>query len=102
MDNIKFEITEVKKCGNLNQYDVIVILNDVPLIHRIFNGGSVVPLSAYDSGEFDLFTCGCGVPGCAGFHAEVIQNKTETTVKWQFPSGDSYSVEKLEYEFDRV
>lgn len=104
MDKINFEITEITpiKNTNLKDYDVRVILNEKPLGHVIFNASEVVPAGRFHFAEFDLFTCGCGVAGCAGFMTSVIQNKTEKSVKWIFPTDKSYKVEKLEYEFDRV
>jgi len=103
MDQIKLEVTQIKNCekSSIKQYDISVILNKVALGHVIFNGEEVIPASKIDAIEFDLFTCDCGVPGCAGFHTSIIQKKTENTVKWIFPTDKSYSVSKLEYEFDR-
>jgi hypothetical protein len=103
MDKIEFtigEITEIKN-SNIREYDVQVILNGTVLTHQIFNAGDVVPTSRFDFAQFDLFTCGCGVAGCAGFFTRVIHQKTNNSVKWTFPDDNSYIVEKLEYEFDR-
>jgi hypothetical protein len=104
MDKIQLAITEITPCdkSSLKEYDVQVIFNGVALKHNIFNAGPVVPASRFDFAEFDLFTCSCGIAGCAGFHNQVVQNKTADTVKWTFPDDKSYSVDKLEYEFDRV
>jgi hypothetical protein len=104
MDKINFELTEVTpiKNTNLKDYDVRVVLNGTALGHVIFNTDTVVPAARFNFAEFDLFTCGCGVPGCAGFHTSVIQKKTDNSVKWTFPTDKSYNVEKLEYEFDRI
>lgn len=104
MDKIQFSLTEVKpfKKSNLKDFDVKVVLNGQTLKHSIFNGCQVVAASRYDFAEFDLFTCSCGVSGCAGFHIEIIQNKTGDKVKWTFPDDKSYAVEKLEFEFERV
>lgn len=104
MDKIKFQITDVAPCEKtkIMLYDVEVVLNDKPLGHRVFNGVNVIPASKFDFAEFDLFTCGCGVAGCAGFHTEVIQNKKEKAVQWTFPNDQSYNVNKLIYEFERL
>jgi hypothetical protein len=104
MDKINFNITEIKPIekSNLKQYDVNVVLNGNLLRHVIFNADEVVPAGRFNFAEFDLFTCGCGDPYCAGFHTSVIQKKIGNSVKWTFPTDKSYKVEKLEYEFDRI
>lgn len=104
MDKINFELTEVTPIEktSLKQYDVKVVLNGFSLGHVIFNADTVVPAGRFDFAEFDLFTCGCGVPGCAGFHTSVIQKKSDHSVKWIFPTDKSYNVEKMEYDFDRI
>lgn len=103
MDQIKLEITEIQSYEKsiLKGYDVAVFFNGIKLKHTIFNGCEVVPASRYDFANFDLFTCSCGVAGCAGFHTAVIQEKTSETVKWIFPNDNSYSVDKIEFEFNR-
>lgn len=37
------------------------------------------------SASFDLFTCSCGVAGCAGIFKEVALCVTDETVSWTFP-----------------
>lgn len=36
-------------------------------------------------GEFYPFTCGCGVPGCAGIHEPAVLEVTDDEVRWRFP-----------------
>jgi hypothetical protein len=104
MDKITLEVIscdldigiEVKK------YDIRVVLNGNVLNHTNFNGEKAIAAIYHEFAQFDLFTCGCGEPGCAGFFMPVTQNKSATTVKWVFPNDNSYKVEKLEYKFDRT
>lgn len=35
--------------------------------------------------SYDLFTCSCGVPGCAGFHEPITQTRTNGQVLWAVP-----------------
>lgn len=37
-------------------------------------------------GGFDLLTCTCGVPGCAGFHEEVEVLADAHSVRWRIPA----------------
>jgi hypothetical protein len=38
------------------------------------------------SGECFLYTCSCGVPGCAGLHEGVLVSIADAQVTWAFPS----------------
>jgi len=102
MDQINFTLTDSKLSYNkkFNEYDVRVSLNGISLGDNLFNACSVIAAHKYNFAEFHLFTCGCGVPGCAGYHTEVIQTKTASVVNWKFPKDSSYKVDKLEYTFD--
>lgn len=104
MDKIELTLTEIVQCERsiLKQYDITVSLNDKVLNHNLFNSDEVIPGSRFNSIEFDLFTCECGEPACAGYYTKVIQNKTKNTVKWTFPEDESYKVDKLEFEFDLI
>ena len=86
----------------MTRFLITVILNGNALNHNIFNGCEVIPSTRFNFAEFDLFTCICGVSGCAGFQIPVVQTKTTETVKWVFPNDKSYAVKKLNYEFNRL
>lgn len=86
--------------SSLKGFEIDVYLNDKRLPHSVFNAEQVIPASGFNFAEFDLFTCSCGVPGCAGFHYQVIQNKTDKSVVWTFPETDDYKTEKKVYEFE--
>lgn len=103
MDSIKFIITEPYEVKN-TQYqscDIVVQLNKEELPHALFNVNQVVSSYKIDFVEFDLFTCSCGEPGCAGFQSPVFQKKNEATVIWEFPKEDMYKTSKKIYEFDK-
>jgi hypothetical protein len=60
-----------------------------PLVSRIerpFDAGLAI-LFATHAGEHDLYTCSCGVAGCAGLHEGVHVTLLEDTVQWAFPLG---------------
>lgn len=86
--------------SSLKGFAIDVYLNDKRLAHSIFNAEQVIPASSFNFAEFDLCTCSCGVPGCAGFHYQVVQNKTEKTVVWTFPETDDYKTDKKIYQFE--
>lgn len=101
MDEIKFIIEEgVEVKESLKEYEISVYLNNVKMPHNIFNASEVLPVSNYHTASFDLFTCGCGVAGCAGFHSPVVQKIKNKIVTWKFPESNDYQTEKKEYHFD--
>lgn len=101
MDKIKFIVEEgVDVKESLKEYDISVYLNDVKMPHNIFNASEVLPVSNYHTASFDLFTCGCGVAGCAGFHNPVVQKIKNNIVTWKFPDSNDYTTDKKEYQFD--
>lgn len=60
------------------------------------------------TGGFDLLTCTCGVPGCAGFHEEVEVLADAHSVRWHIPaqgySGalhESFGAGPWTFEFER-
>ena len=65
-----------------------------PEIHglRLPTSGRERPLDAFSllvqrdvPGGFDLYTCSCGVAGCAGFHDEVELSVDGQALTWQIP-----------------
>ena len=38
-----------------------------------------------EGGEFDLFTCSCGVPGCAGIHESCVLHAEVDRITWALP-----------------
>lgn len=65
--------------------------------------------SALGSGAYDLQTCGCGEPGCAGFFEPIFVEHLGDIVRWEF-DGRYHPIAKNEnapeltvtsYEFDR-
>jgi hypothetical protein len=65
--------------------------------------------SALVSGAFDLLTCGCGSPECAGFWEPIFVQHSNDIVWWEFDSryhpivqkGDDLEFSVTRYEFDR-
>jgi hypothetical protein len=103
MDTIKFIITETSEVKNTpyQSCDVVVQFNEEELPHGFFNANQVMAASHIDFVEFDLFTCSCGEPGCAGFQAPVFQKKSDNQVTWQFPLEEMYHTQKKLYTFDK-
>lgn len=101
MDNIKFVVEEADALEGspYKDYDVSVYLNDKKLPHNTFNAAKVLPIYKYHFVEFDLFTCGCGVAGCAGFHSPVTHTIKDGIVTWTFPKEDDYKTDKKVYQF---
>jgi hypothetical protein len=51
----------------------------------LFDALHVLMAGAQNS-ELDIFTCGCGVAGCAGIHEECQITVDELTVTWSLPA----------------
>lgn len=104
MDTIEFKIqpVDLQPQSYPNQFNVEVVLNGIHHNRYVFNGAETVAASQYDLSEFDLFTCSCGIAGCAGFQTPIKQEKTEQSVQWTFPTGENYKVEKNVYVFDKA
>jgi hypothetical protein len=69
--------------------------------------------SAIVSGAYDIQTCGCGEPACAGFWEPIFVQHESDLIRWEFdghyhpiPSkdddGDDAKVIVIRYEFDRM
>lgn len=103
MDQIKFVIEEPTTLEGVDfkRYDVAVCLNEKKLPHNLFNVAEVLPVYKYHFAEFDMFTCSCGVAGCAGFQTPVVQTVKDGIVTWTFPEGNEYKTDKKVYQFDQ-
>lgn len=102
MDKIRFEVIDAQlENNNLKTYNVEIFLNGKALKDKMFNTCEVLAASSRENVTFDLLTCECGYPACAGFNKPVIQTKTAETIKWTFPDDGSYDVQKKEFEFDQ-
>lgn len=103
MDQIKFVIEEPTTLEGVDfkRYDVAVYLNDKKLAHNLFNAAEVLPVYKYHFAEFDMFTCSCGIAGCAGFQTPVVQTVKEGMLTWTFPEGNEYKTDKKVYQFDQ-
>lgn len=101
MDTIKF-IIETPYDTHLAAKGVGVelYLNENKVPHDILNLPEVLAAHTFKFAEFDLYTCSCGVAGCAGFQAPVVQTKNNGVVTWTFPESNDYKTEKKTYEFD--
>lgn len=104
MDKINFLVGETCDLEGVQfkSYDVTVHLNDVKMPHNIFNASAVLPVSVYHQVEFDLFTCSCGVAGCAGFQSYIVQSAKDGIVTWTFPKSDDYVTDKKVYQFEEI
>lgn len=96
MDDIKFKIQK-EKDGKF--FNVLLFLNGEKISNHIFNTFGVLPLMKLNDEEFDLYTCTCGVPGCAGFHEPILHKTNKNKVFWYF--SDDYNVEKKLYIFNK-
>ena len=92
MDKIRLQISEIDTLEKTSykSYEVEIFLNEKTLGSSLFNAAEVLSAIKFDFTEFDLFTCSCVVPGCAGYHSPLTQQKTKNIVKWTFPSENYY------------
>ena len=95
MSQIDFEI--IKKDDKF--FDVAVKINNEFLESSVCNVWAMVAAGLVGFAEFDLFTCTCGVSGCAGYHDPVKQSKTENNVMWLF--SEDYKIQEKFHAFER-
>ncbi|MCC5612114.1 hypothetical protein LC612_36615 [Nostoc sp. CHAB 5834] len=67
--------------------DVALLLDNLPLT----SGSPIVDVlslleQSTKEGDFSLFTCACGVPGCAGYHEDVFLSLERDFILWHVPS----------------
>lgn len=70
---------------------------------------SDLKMSAIASGAYDLQTCGCGTPECAGFWEPIFVRHEGDVLSWEFDSryhpivlGDEAELSVTRYEFNRT
>ena len=103
MDKLKliFEKHNDLKGVEFKTYDIKVQLNEAVLPHSVLNVGSILPLYQFKFAKFDLFTCSCGEPGCAGFQHHVVHSIENNVVCWKFPETNDYKTDKKIYLFEK-
>lgn len=104
MDIIKLDFTEPKeyKTVDFKGYEIILSLNDENFKNSLLNFVEVLSLIDLHFAEFDLFTCSCGIPGCAGYHYSVLHTVEDGIVTWTFPESNDYRTGKKVYRFDLI
>lgn len=84
MNTIDFEINKhAKKIGQYEYFDVVVFVDGKEIPYDVLNGVTPLAASQMELVDFDLFTCDCGEPGCAGFMDPISQEKTSDSVVWK-------------------
>ncbi len=53
--------------------------------HYLFDAVGILAIGVQNA-QTDIFTCGCGVAGCAGIHEDCELTVDETTMTWRFPA----------------
>lgn len=91
--------------------EVTPLLDGVPLMKGdVFDAVDLL-LYGVGNAETDLYTCSCGVAGCAGFHEEVRLCEGAATMAWEFPeepyrtrlAGERFPAgQPLRLEFDKT
>lgn len=104
MDIIKiaFEETFQYETVDFKGYNLTLSLNDEVFKNQLLNFVEVLCLIDLHFAEFDLFTCSCGIPGCAGYHYSVLQTVEDGIVTWTFPESGDYQTKKKIYRFDLI
>jgi hypothetical protein len=90
--------------------DVTPLLDGVPLMKGVFDAVDLL-LHGVGNADTDLYTCSCGVAGCAGFHYEVALREGADFMAWEFPEepyrtclpGERFPAgQPLRLEFDKA
>ena len=104
MDVIKiaFESPFEYETVDFKGYNLTLSLKDETFKNQLLNFVEVLCLIDLHFAEFDLFTCSCGIAGCAGYHYSVVQTVEDGIVTWTFPESGDYKTNKKVYRFDLV
>ena len=95
MDTIKFYLNgELTEIGNgIKSTPVYLEINEV--VHpQLLDVSSVLGLSGVSWAEFNIFTCECGVPECAGYWEPILHEVAENSVIWTVPKPKDGSVDE--------
>lgn len=108
-DTVEFQIVKTDRAegqdaAQLDEFNVEVRLNGKILLDRaLFNFGAIPDFHSICE-DIDLYTCSCGVPGCAGFNGDVKHIVAGDRVRWIFrdsEGGHFSAVAPREYSFDK-
>jgi hypothetical protein len=91
MNTLSFELVETRERSETEAEYLFVVVK--PLLNgKSFFGGAgylfdalQVLIVGAQAAELDIFTCGCGVAGCAGIHDECQITVDEANVTWSLP-----------------
>lgn len=82
LDTLAFTLLPRPHAPVLPTVDVGLVLNGQPLADGLVDVAALIGCATLPLSRFDLYTCGCGVAGCAGFHAPLVQRRQGDTVSW--------------------
>lgn len=103
LDTISFKLNSPQGIPDtnppLNSFGISLVLNN-ETFNYLLNLSEVVAMHSFKFAEFNLFTCSCGVPECAGYQDYVEHTREDSFVFWKFPAIDAYSEFKAQYQFD--
>ena len=92
LDILSFHVTstpQVYSNGTSHLAIVHILINGRPLLGSLEKDSPLDVLQLLVQGDFvgtfDLFTCSCGVAGCAGFHDQISLEQDGANVKWTLP-----------------
>lgn len=82
-------------------FDIDILLNNKKVSNSVFNSIDTLASSSIDNCEFNLYTCSCGVPECAGYYEPIQQYTNDDIVTWKFPEKSPYIIDKQIYNFEK-
>ena len=95
-----------KEDGNY-RIEVGILIDEAPSGSDFAVNAFELAKSCQTSGEMEIFTCGCGVAGCAGIYDGIRVTHTETCVEWLCPNpladpdtDEEYPAAWIKFSFD--
>lgn len=82
LDTLAFTLLPQPHAPVLPTVEVGLVLNGQPLADGLVDVASLIGCATLPLSRFDLYTCGCGIAGCAGFHDPLVQRRQGSTVSW--------------------
>lgn len=103
MDSIKVELSYDETSDDEEEQNFRFLcasmhLNGVPLKETVY----LISLLEDKNGEYEIFTCSCGIAGCAGIWEGIKVKFRKHTVEWRIPRNAGYDfLDKTFYSFSR-
>lgn len=90
-----------QKTNVIKTFNVLVEIDGEVMCESDFGATAPVVASKFSEVEFDLYTCSCGIAGCAGYFDDIYQTRSDSHVTWKLRGKTSEQFKTETLVFDR-